>query len=457
MLPKFPLDARFDLQGAFWSPDTPTERFTGRLARNAGDIELTTSPILKVPEGLRDIIDRSPANIPLLHGFTTEGECTLFYLQSLQLDGLTDFRTMQSLTYRQFRVGLCVFGLHMPSSSTPFISSACFGYSGLNEWIPTRPHYSETSDSVSLTFAKDAPPIFDVCAINIRSRISFDIIPFLNQRSSGEFGTTNLVHLIVEPAELKSIEWILDIGDRFENLFSLLLGTSVTLQSAAVNKEDHTAWLTRRVRQKKQKVDPMAWVRCKDSELASAVLLWLSTPEEFRSLENLIYGTIRNSSLFVETEFLSLAQAIESLHRLTDASTVADRTCFKDVLESLTAEIDFLCGDTELRTRLEESIQHANEPNFRKRIQGLLGRLNSDQRLKLIGDEAEFEQILRQTRNSLTHPGIRKGSKVLTGTKEIFLFNQKLHAFLRFLMLIGIGFSGDEVLEPVLRRMRKWR
>lgn len=457
MSQEFNLSARFDVQGAFWPPESPEGRFTGRLTQTKNGIELTTSPVLKGIESFTDILDPSAANIPVLHGFTTQGHCTLFWLQSPKPDGLTDFRIGESLTFRQFRVGLCVFGLHVPGSSTPFLDSASFSYSGLNEWIPVHPDVSETSLSISLTHSKAAPPIFDVCARDIKSRIFLDVIPHIKRRSSEEYATTNHVRLVIEPSEPKSIEWMLVIGYRFEHLFSLLLGISVSLRSVAVKYGTEIAWLTRRVRQKVEKPDRQVWIRCGSSHLVCAVLRWLSTPEEFRSLENLIYGTIRNSSLFVETEFLSLAQAIESFHRLTDTATVTRRVCFEDILTSLRQEIDILCGGSKLSIRLQESIEHANDPNFRARIESLLARVKEDQRRQLIGDEKEFEQILRQTRNYLTHPGIKRRSKVLTKTRDLFLLNQKLHAFLRFLMLIHIGFPAESVFEPVLCQSRKWR
>jgi hypothetical protein len=43
---------------------------------------------------------------------------------------------------------------------------------------------------------------------------------------------------------------------------------------------------------------------------------WLTTSEDFRPVENLVYGAIRNTPLFVETEFLSLAQeCAQNKHR----------------------------------------------------------------------------------------------------------------------------------------------
>jgi hypothetical protein len=58
---------------------------------------------------------------------------------------------------------------------------------------------------------------------------------------------------------------------------------------------------------------------------------WLTTSEDFRPVENLVYGVIRNTPLFVETEFLSLAQALDSLNRLTDTSTMVERSLFKRI------------------------------------------------------------------------------------------------------------------------------
>jgi hypothetical protein len=63
-------------------------------------------------------------------------------------------------------------------------------------------------------------------------------------------------------------------------------------------------------------------IQCTPEQLCIALDRWFSVPDGLRQIENLIYGTIRNSSLFVETEFLSLAQAIESFHGVTDNSVL---------------------------------------------------------------------------------------------------------------------------------------
>ena len=44
----------------------------------------------------------------------------------------------------------------------------------------------------------------------------------------------------------------------------------------------------------------------------------------------------------------------------------------------------------------------------------------------------------------------------MTEAAELFLFNQKLHAFLRLLMLLYLGFPEEDIFEPVLYQSRKW-
>jgi hypothetical protein len=46
---------------------------------------------------------------------------------------------------------------------------------------------------------------------------------------------------------------------------------------------------------------------------------------------------------------------------------------------------------------------------------------------------------------------------VLTEAADLFLFNQKLHAFLRLLMLLYLGFPEEEVCRPVQYQSRRWR
>lgn len=40
--------------------------------------------------------------------------------------------------------------------------------------------------------------------------------------------------------------------------------------------------------------------------------------------------------------------------------------------------------------------------------------------------------------------------------KEIFLFNQKLHVLLRFLLLKSIGFPEEGIFDQIFQQSRRW-
>jgi hypothetical protein len=129
---------------------------------------------------------------------------------------------------------------------------------------------------------------------------------------------------------------------------------------------------------------------------------------------------------------------------------------FGQVLKILCRFISQTWGDSPIAERCLDGIRFANEPTFQTRIQSLLARIDPERLKKLIGDPVVFERTLRQTRNHLTHPGIRKKANVLTDSKGMFLFNQKLHVLLRLLMLQSIGFSEESVFEQIFQQSRRY-
>ena len=169
------------------------------------------------------------------------------------------------------------------------------------------------------------------------------------------------------------------------------------------------------------------------------------------------YGTIRHSSLFVETEFLTLAQAIESFHRLTDKSTVVEPQVFAQVKEDLFGFISQQSwANSAIGDRCKEATNFLNDPTFKTRIQSLLAGIDPERLKTLVGDPVAFEQTLRQTRNYLTHPGTEKKGKVLTDPKELFLFNQKLHVLLRLLMLKTMGFAEEAIFDQMFQQSHRY-
>ena len=461
MKDKFALRSRLQAEGVFWDTARPDDKFAGTLSCDGKRLELVTRAELYTPEPSQIFgLEQSPAP-DIVHGYTSIGDCTLIGFQEIGSPGRLDMGTGVGVRWHNFRVtGACLTGWHLPSDTANVLTSADLTYSGINEWLPGSGGLTFTEDAVSVSFPKKRPTVLDVCVPSKRVRVLIKIDPNFQFRAGGKgYSSQSEPVVTLEPAEPKSLAWFVDAIHRFENLFSLCLGTSVranTVHLIGKSEDTESGWLIRPRGGKAEKPYLPIWVRGDSSQLAAAIATWFSTPEEFLPLENLIYGTIRHSSLFVETEFLSLAQALESLHRLTDKATIVEPNVFKQALKTLCHLIDHTCGDSPLAARFLDGVRYANEPTFHTRMQSLLSRVNGEALKKLIGDPVVFERTLRQTRNHFTHAGIPKKKDVITDGKQLFLFNQKLHVLLRLLMLKSIGFSDDAVFEQMFQQSHRY-
>jgi hypothetical protein len=207
------------------------------------------------------------------------------------------------------------------------------------------------------------------------------------------------------------------MGYRLQNYFELMVGSSLRVRGIAVERDGETGWCRRRVRGKTEPISQVICVRVNPHQLATSMGNWLGMPKEFRPFESLLL-TIRGKSISVRTKFLAIAQALESFHRLT--------------------------------------VRRPTKVIFKRRIEELIDQLSHDFASKLLGDRVAFEAALRTTRNQLTHPGIPLQDTVLTDDSELFMFNQKSEALLRFLVLRNIGLGEDVLTEPIYQQSRRW-
>ncbi|SRR6266496_4246067 len=458
---KFELQSKFQLEGVFWDAARPDDKFAGTLSSNGKRLELVTRAELVTPTPAM-FMGTDEASVPdVVHGFTSNGDCTIIGLQQIDTPGLLDYPKERGVRWRRFRViGVCLTGWHLANDTAEVLTAADLTYTGIGEWLPgCGASITRTGETTIISVPKKRRTVLDVCVLAKRFHVLIKIDPNLQFQLGGKnFSAQSEPIVMLEPSEPRSLQWFVEVMHRFENFLSLCLGTSVrakTMRLIGKSGDTESGWVIRPRGGKVEKPSIALWLRCDGSQLSSAVASWFSMSEEFTPLENLIYGTIRHSSLFVETEFLSLAQAIESFHRLTDKSTVVEPQVFAQVKEDLSGFISQQgWAQSAIAERCKEAINFVNEPTFQNRIQSLLGDIDPERLKRIIGDPVIFEQALKQTRNYLTHPGTKKKEKVLTGSKELFLFNQKLHVLLRLLMLKTMGFAEGAIFDQMFQQSR---
>ncbi|HEY2237041.1 MAG TPA: HEPN domain-containing protein [Candidatus Angelobacter sp.] len=452
------LDALPNVIGAFWSPENPNEVTTGALSSLDGRLHLLASPSYRklnadeISAAASEFgTNRKARRIDSLLGQTRDGPCTLLYLVETLSDGLIDFVNSFQIVGERWRVGSAVMGLHIDSAESESIDGAAFYLTKIHKWLPSPTKLRMTEEGMSHISPSKALQFFRIDSTSLQAEVICEI--FAGKKPDKSFPRIRII-----PHKPKSLEWFVSIGPRLENFFSLILGTSVSLKSVQLFQGDKKdGWLIeRRARSLPEKINIQTWVQCPGSQTAEALEKWFAVPAEQRPVEKTVLGMIRKSSLFTETEFLALAQALEGFGRLRFERDLIPKAEFKKGLIKLKEALAGIWGDSEIAKRCSDVLNSANEASYGNHIGQTYDLLSKEFSLNLLGDRSDFAKRIVQTRNYFTHLGIRKGIAVVDDGNELFFLNQRLHAFLRCVMLIDLGISENALREPISYQATKW-
>jgi hypothetical protein len=181
------------------------------------------------------------------------------------------------------------------------------------------------------------------------------------------------------------------------------------------------------------------------------------TAFERAEVERTLLGSIRKTSMFVETEFLGLAQASEGFGRIRFNGSLIPKEDYKKRLAKVKADLLAAWGPSELTQLCISNLSYANDATYAQRIRDTVGLLSPGLIVRLRGHADAFIQKIVHTRNYFTHLGVEKGSAVVEEPKQSFLLNQRIHALLRCVILIDLGLSEEDIELPILHQAKKLR
>lgn len=170
-----------------------------------------------------------------------------------------------------------------------------------------------------------------------------------------------------------------------------------------------------------------------DSRIESVLTKWLDYYEKHEHVFNLYFGTKSNDKAFLESRFLSLAQALEALHRGISNETRMPRTQFRELRDRI---LEIVPDGLQMEL-IQDQLSFANELTLRTRIKRLIAPVgcfwNDDQERK------EFVSWVVDTRNYLTHFDKRLHAKAAKW-EDLWRLYLKLEALLQlhFMLLIGL-------------------
>ncbi len=171
---------------------------------------------------------------------------------------------------------------------------------------------------------------------------------------------------------------------------------------------------------------------------------WLNHYDRIGPIFELYLVTLYQPRTYLHLQFLSLAQALESLHGRKFPDWEMPRPDFTAKVAGILEAHDALTQDW-----LREKLRHANQASFRKRVEELVATLPPVLRLE-IPDADAFGRLVGFTRNYYTHWDQRLEDKAAKD-EELFRLTFSLKLIVEALLLIEIGFDADEV-ELILTR-----
>jgi hypothetical protein len=137
---------------------------------------------------------------------------------------------------------------------------------------------------------------------------------------------------------------------------------------------------------------------------------YLDARDQIRSAMDLYFAVVNSPGLYIEVQFLNLAQALESFHRGTRDATILSADEFATVrgaIEQLLQRPE-LALSPDARETFVGKAKYWNEVTLRHRLRDLLASLRPEAQA-VIGDVTRFVRRVVNTRNYFTHrdPSLR--------------------------------------------------
>jgi len=450
------LDEEFVSKGVFWDPKTGEGKsFSANLTYNPEEgIELEAAT---VPIEFKDLAQSELEEIELLVGALADGTpCSLFRVQPWGGSKVWSGGAM-CLSSPAFRAQCAVIGQASKIAPPPSFDGMHISYEALTTLcgLPKIEHENKNGD-VTVLFPSYADPLMSsaVGGATIETRFQRRLRVGLVGHAEGEYEPV----ITVVTAVAEDLPSILKWADKATGLVTILAGQHAAPHAIQLttgrphNQEPLDAYVLFRYvhdfpTRKFQRELAIPFLALGDK--ASAVVSrWFDADADFRRAVKLFLGTLYRDA-FVEARFLSLAQAVESFHRVNYETEKMSPALFDQLKTSLRAGLDQVPLDESVRTDISDGFEFLNEPSFRVRMEQLVASLAPETRDKLIGDTEGFVRTLKQTRNYLTHPGIKKRASVLSEPVEYLRFNLRLQALMRLLILRHLG-ADEELLLPVV-------
>ena len=452
----------FEHKGIWWLSDKAGEQIRGTLkfSPNEGAI-LDLDGAFNSHKNLEEM-----QNFPIILGVTVEGkEITLINCSETKCSTYTPGMKISSFYSR-----LVFKGIHFKKLEDIRFKNIFVHYSHLDDWVGISgfgiSYGSQDNDEVVVKYKPQKPIEARVedYKVSIVIKNTYPTHTIVQKEASIKQTT----YIKIEPPEEKPFGEYWNIMHNIKNFLSLgvrelvypLTIEGTTEKNKHVIKDDKSFYKPVEVfyrlldDPKIREILPFQMLfTFKDIHDRFEIFLrnWFEKAHLLKPTYNLYFGILYNPHLYLESQFLSLTQAIESYHqRIYGGRKYLSEEGYKVVYDAL---VEAVPEETEgsLKDRLKEYLKYGNEFSLRTRLKEVVDCYGVLTTL-FINDKVKFVNDVVETRNYLTH--YSKDKKEPSPAKnydELFLLIHNLRIIVEICLLKEAGFSLEEIKDLFLR------
>jgi len=458
----------FECQGIWWLPEAAAHRIAGTLRfdpsagvnlRVMGDFPETATPTGSLHA---DALPR----IPVIHGTTTDGkDFTL-------LDCLANERT--KVSHGIPTLGLyahhAIEGFHFAPGDLLFHDMSV-SYSHLEEWaslIEYEPFERPTKEGGRYhhVLRYSCPEVLsahlDECVITLSSRFK----QHMDMRGySGEV----IPYVDFEPGAPTPLDTLLEWNYHMANFLMLAIGRPVAPRDIILHHANAVRELDSG---QTQKVDlslyfqPVAEVMATERFSYLGVFFLLNDiagdferylRESFgkadllRPVYDLYFSLVNRLSMFLETRFLTVAQALETYHRRIIGGKYVEDAEWEQVRPCLTEALP-PSVHSEFRDSITQRLRYLNEYSLRRRLADLCRECEQLGSFQILEPRA-FVNAFVDTRNYLTHFDERLRHEAMRG-RDLVRAIERGRSLLEICLLKEIGMDQANISRLVSSNSR---
>ncbi|QTR55480.1 HEPN domain-containing protein [Thiothrix unzii] len=439
--------------GYFWLPNNSEKKIPGVLTiKNGGGIELEVIDLFK--DNIKSLNGEDDFNRIIGHieddGLVTLDDC-FYTTKSISFGGISKSKIC---------INKVLSGVAYDAQEEVTFESLSFSVDCFNEWVSISGIKVENNWETNTTSINYSPP--ENIKIYLNNGMSLEIyfsytLPTASNVSEVKI-TQNALFKIKStfPTPLNKF---IEIAHKLTNLMCFAIDDIVTLQDVTAtsleiyreysNGKKHLIPI--KVYYKSipftEKAVKKSWHQMLfvfntiKSNFQDVVNNWLDAYEVIDPALNLYFSVKTGSQKYIDSQFLSLVQGLETYHRRTNSDTIMHSSEFDNLVSTL---VDF-CPESH-KEWLQGRLKHGNEINLGQRIKKTIEPFKS-----LFGNSKDRNKLIRKivdTRNYLTHYSKELRDSAATDD-ELWIICQKMEVILQLHFLKVIGFNDSEIHDVV--------